>query len=184
MELTQIIIRKMIDQPGERMRAIVSVVFDDMLALHDLKIIDRDDRFFVAMPSKMWTDGQFRDTAHPITCAFREKLEKKIVDFYLLHRDYEYMVLMQIQRMEKQYGLENISLEKAVETTAEYYRAPRPLIHSALRRLMDRHYVRIDTEHESILKILYIKADWEAIKRDGLLIPKSNVEYSVTGNPI
>lgn len=46
MELTQIIIRKMIDQPGERMRAIVSVVFDDMLALHDLKIIDRDDRFF------------------------------------------------------------------------------------------------------------------------------------------
>lgn len=169
MELTKITIRKMIDEPGQKMRAVVSVVFDNVFTIHEIKIIDRDDRFFVAMPSSKGPDGQFRDVAHPITSEFRQWLEQQIIDFYLLHRNYRRMVLMQLRRMEDQYGLDDISLEKTVENTAKYYRAPMPLINSALQKLIEDHYINIDTEHESVLKLLYIKTDWEAIKKDGLL---------------
>ena len=65
-----------------RLKALVSVTFDDMFAVHDIKIIDGHDRLFLAMPSRRMPDGRFRDIAHPVGNALRDELEHRVLDAY------------------------------------------------------------------------------------------------------
>ena len=48
MEITDIRVRK-IDSEG-KMRAVVSITFDDMFVVHDMKIIEGENGLFIAMP--------------------------------------------------------------------------------------------------------------------------------------
>lgn len=74
MEITDIKFRHFHDDG--RLRALVSVTFDDVFAVHDIKVIDGQDRLFLAMPSRRMPDGKYRDIVHPIGPSLREKLEK------------------------------------------------------------------------------------------------------------
>lgn len=65
MDISDIKIRKTIAEG--RLRAIVSITFDDTLAVHDIKIVQGDERLFVAMPSRKDDNGVFRDIVHPIS---------------------------------------------------------------------------------------------------------------------
>jgi len=80
MEITDIRIRKTFDEGP--LKAILSVTFDDCLALHDVKIINADSRFFVVMPSRKNADGTYKDIVHPINSAFRKKLEDAALGAY------------------------------------------------------------------------------------------------------
>ena len=73
MEITDIKIRRIITEG--RLRAVVSITLDNMLAVHDIKIVQGDERLFVAMPSRKDENGVFRDIVHPISAAARKKLE-------------------------------------------------------------------------------------------------------------
>ena len=76
MEITDIKFRH-VEQSG-KLRALVSVTFDGVLAVHDIKIIDGHDRLFLAMPSRRMPDGHFRDIAHPVGSALRVELEQEV----------------------------------------------------------------------------------------------------------
>ena len=80
MTITDIKIRKFFDEGP--MKAIVSVTFDDSLAVHDVKVIYARDRYFVVMPSRKNPDGTYRDIVHPINSTFRADLEKAVIDAY------------------------------------------------------------------------------------------------------
>jgi stage V sporulation protein G len=80
MEITDIKFRQM--HEDGRLRALVSVTLDDILAVHDIKIIQGNSRLFLAMPSKRMPDGQYRDIVHPVGSAMREKLEKIVLSAY------------------------------------------------------------------------------------------------------
>lgn len=80
MEITDIRIRKM--SAEGKMRAVVSVTFDNALVIHDIKVIEGQDKMFVAMPSRKTADGEFKDIAHPINAAMREALQKSIIEKY------------------------------------------------------------------------------------------------------
>lgn len=80
MEITDIRIRK-INSEG-RMKAVVSVTFDDTFVVHDIKVIEGQEKLFVAMPSRKTPDGEFKDIAHPINTEMREKLENAIIREY------------------------------------------------------------------------------------------------------
>ena len=80
MEITHIKFRH-VEEYG-RLKALVSVTFDDMFAVHDIKIIDGHDRLFLAMPSRRMPDGRFRDIAHPVGNALRDELEHRVLDAY------------------------------------------------------------------------------------------------------
>ena len=80
MEITDIKFRH-VEQSG-KLRALVSVTFDGVLAVHDIKIIDGHDRLFLAMPSRRMPDGHFRDIAHPVGSALRVELEQEVLDAY------------------------------------------------------------------------------------------------------
>ena len=80
MVITDIKVRKLFEKGP--MKAIVSVTFDDQLALHDIKVISVRDKNFIVMPSRKNPDGTYRDIVHPINATFRGALEKAVLDAY------------------------------------------------------------------------------------------------------
>lgn len=80
MKITDIRVKKI---PTEgKMKAVVSVTFDDAFVVHDIKVIEGQDKLFTAMPSRKTPDNEFKDIAHPINSEMRELLEKSILDKY------------------------------------------------------------------------------------------------------
>ena len=80
MEITDIKVRKLFDD--DPMKAIVSVTFDNQLAVHDIKVINARDRLFIVMPSRKNPDGTYRDIVHPINGKFRTELESAVIEAY------------------------------------------------------------------------------------------------------
>lgn len=80
MKVTDVRIRKI--QEEGKMKAIVSVTFDNEFVVHDIKIIDGQNGLFVAMPSRKMADGEFRDIAHPINAETRKKIQDAIFEEY------------------------------------------------------------------------------------------------------
>ncbi len=80
MQITDIKVRK-INAEG-RMKAVVSVTFDDAFVVHDIKVIEGQDKLFIAMPSRKTPDGEFKDIAHPINAEMRELLQSMILAKY------------------------------------------------------------------------------------------------------
>jgi len=72
---------RMINEGG-RLKAVASITFDNEIAVHDIKIIEGDEKLFLAMPSKKLHDGSYRDIVHPINAETREKLEKAVMEKY------------------------------------------------------------------------------------------------------
>ena len=80
MNITDIRVRR-ITAEG-RMKAVVSVTFDDAFVVHDIKVIEGQDRLFIAMPSRKTSDGEFKDIAHPINVQMREALQEAVLAKY------------------------------------------------------------------------------------------------------
>ena len=88
MQITDIKIRKLFEEGP--MKAIVSVTFDGQLAVHDVKVINARDKFFIVMPSRKNPDGTYRDIVHPINAPFRGALEAAVLAAYeeaLTHKE-------------------------------------------------------------------------------------------------
>lgn len=66
----------------ERLKAYISITFDDSFVVRDIKIIQGPSGLFVAMPSKKRKDGQFRDIAHPLNQETRELIEDAVFRAY------------------------------------------------------------------------------------------------------
>lgn len=80
MEITDIRIKRV--SADSKMKAVVSLTFDNAFAVHDIKIIEGQDKLFTAMPSRRTPDGEYKDIVHPINSEMRGKLEKAILDKY------------------------------------------------------------------------------------------------------
>ena len=80
MQITDIRVR--VVQKESKMKAVVSVTFDDCFVVHDIKVIEGEKGLFIAMPSKKSADGEYRDIAHPINTQTRSMLERIILDEY------------------------------------------------------------------------------------------------------
>ena len=80
MQITDVRVRKVFEEGP--MKAIVSVTFDNELALHDVKVINAREKYFVVMPSRKNPDGTYRDIVHPINSTMRNMLEEKVIGAY------------------------------------------------------------------------------------------------------
>lgn len=80
MQITDIRIRS-VEKEG-KMKAVVSITIDDEFVVHDIKIIEGEKGMFIAMPSRKAADGEYRDIAHPINTATRERLQNMILSKY------------------------------------------------------------------------------------------------------
>lgn len=80
MNITDVRIRKVNDDG--KMKAVVSVTFDDEFVVHDIKIIEGQNGLFIAMPSRKMGEGDFRDIAHPLTSETRNRIKTAIFEAY------------------------------------------------------------------------------------------------------
>ena len=75
MEITSVNVRK-IEKEGSK------VLFDDVFAVHDIRLLEGKNGLFIAMPSRKISNGSYKDVAHPINQEFRVILEEKIKEKY------------------------------------------------------------------------------------------------------
>lgn len=80
MNITDVRIRKISDEG--KMKAVVSITFDDEFVVHDIKIIEGQNGLFIAMPSRKMGEGDFRDIAHPLLSETRNKIKDAIFTEY------------------------------------------------------------------------------------------------------
>lgn len=80
MQITDIRIRR-VEKEG-KMKAVVSITIDEEFVVHDIKVIEGEKGLFIAMPSRKATDGEYRDIAHPINSATRERIQRIILERY------------------------------------------------------------------------------------------------------
>ncbi len=66
----------------EKLKAYVTITFDQCFVIRDLKIIQGSTGLFVSMPSKRRKDGTYKDIAHPINNETRRMIEEKIIAEY------------------------------------------------------------------------------------------------------
>ena len=80
MNITDVRVRKIAST--RKLRAYVSITFDDEFVVHDIRIKEGDKGLFVAMPSKHMIEGGFKDIAHPINQSARENLQSAVLKAY------------------------------------------------------------------------------------------------------
>ena len=80
MEITDVRVRKITEEG--KMKAIVSVTFDEEFVVHDIKVIEGLNGLFIAMPSRKMADGEYRDIAHPINATSRLKIQEAVFEEY------------------------------------------------------------------------------------------------------
>ena len=80
MQITDI--RTRVVSKDSKMKAVVSVTFDQAFVVHDIKVIEGEKGLFIAMPSRKAADGEYRDIAHPINSDTRDRIQRLILERY------------------------------------------------------------------------------------------------------
>ena len=79
MEITEV---RVFLRDEERLRAYVTITFDNAFIVRNVKIVKVNDKLIVSMPSRKSKDGTYKDIAHPINADMRQKIEKTVLDAY------------------------------------------------------------------------------------------------------
>ena len=78
MQITDVRLKKVENQ--SRLKAVVSVTFDNAFVVHELRVIEGTNGLFVTMPSRETKNGVYKDIAHPINASTREEIEKAVLE--------------------------------------------------------------------------------------------------------
>lgn len=76
MEITKVAVRPV---EMNKVKAVASITIDDEFVVHDLRVVEGEKGFFVAMPSRKLPNGEYRDVAHPINTETRERLQAAVI---------------------------------------------------------------------------------------------------------
>ena len=79
MEITEV---RVTLRDEERLKGFPNVTFDDAFVVRGMKIIQGNEGYFVAMPSRRRADGTFQDIAHPVNADMRQDLESRVMRAY------------------------------------------------------------------------------------------------------
>lgn len=81
MKITDVRVR-IVKKDDSKLKGVASVTFDDCFVVHDIKVIEGTEGYFIAMPSRKTNDGEYKDIAHPINTETREELIKIILNAF------------------------------------------------------------------------------------------------------
>ena len=73
---------RIVQKEDIKLKAVASITIDDCFVIHDIKVIEGNDGYFVAMPSRKTNDGEYKDIAHPINTPTREEINKVVLAKY------------------------------------------------------------------------------------------------------
>ena len=73
---------RLVKKDESKLKAVASITLDDCFVVHDIKVIEGNEGYFIAMPSRKTADGEYKDIAHPIKTEMRENLIKAILSAF------------------------------------------------------------------------------------------------------
>ena len=81
MKITDVRVRP-VEKADGKMKAVASITINGEFVVHDIKVIEGDKGYFVAMPSKKDGNGDYKDIAHPINTATRKTIQDAVLAKY------------------------------------------------------------------------------------------------------
>ena len=81
MKITDVRIR-LVSKEDSKLKAVASITIDECFVVHDIKVIEGKEGYFISMPSKKTPDGEYRDIVHPINTETREKIIEEVLKVY------------------------------------------------------------------------------------------------------
>ncbi len=78
MKISDIRIR-LIQKDDSKLKAVASITIDECFVVHDIKILEGNQGYFISMPSRKTPDGQYKDVAHPLNTETREELNRVVL---------------------------------------------------------------------------------------------------------
>lgn len=81
MNITSVYVRKF-EREGSIVKGFATIVIDDAIAIHDIRILDGENGLHMGMPRRKLANGEFKDIAHPINPETREKIQNAILEAY------------------------------------------------------------------------------------------------------
>ncbi len=66
----------------DKLKAFAALVIEDCFLVGDLRVVEGEEGYFVAMPSRRKRDGSFKDIAYPLNNDLRETIEEKVLMAY------------------------------------------------------------------------------------------------------
>ena len=75
---------RLVKKDDSKLKAVASITIDDCFVIHDIKVIDGTDGYFVAMPSRKTSDGEYKDIAHPINSETRQTVIDAVIEAFKL----------------------------------------------------------------------------------------------------
>lgn len=81
MKISDVRIR-LVEKDGSKLKAVASITIDECFVIHDIKVIEGKEGFFISMPSRKTPDGEYRDIVHPINTETREQIINAILKAY------------------------------------------------------------------------------------------------------
>ena len=81
MKITDIRLR-LIPNEDSKLKAVASITIDDCFVVHDIKVLEGNQGYFISMPSRKTPEGDYRDVAHPINTPTREEINKLVLAKY------------------------------------------------------------------------------------------------------
>ena len=73
---------RIVQKEDIKLKAVASITIDDCFVIHDIKVIEGNEGYFIAMPSRKTGDGEYKDIAHPIKTETREEIIKVILNAF------------------------------------------------------------------------------------------------------
>ena len=73
---------RLVGNEGGKLKGVATIVIDDSVAVHDIKLIEGNDGIFMAMPSKKMPDGEYKDLVHAINSQTREYIKESVMNAY------------------------------------------------------------------------------------------------------
>jgi len=77
---------RIVQKEDSKLKAVASITIDDCFVIHDIKVIEGTEGYFIAMPSRKTNDGEYKDIAHPINTETRQIVIEAILEAFKLEQ--------------------------------------------------------------------------------------------------
>lgn len=81
MKITSVTVHKVTSE-NNRMKGIATVVIDDCFKIKGIRIIEKDEKLMLAMPSRKNKNNENEDVAHPLNAETRKMFEEAVFAEY------------------------------------------------------------------------------------------------------
>ena len=78
MNISEVRVRLLKKDDG-KLKAVASITIDDCFVVHDVKVLEGNGDFFIAMPSKKTPEGEYKDIVHPLNTETREQIKAVVL---------------------------------------------------------------------------------------------------------